>query len=177
MKNVVRLLLVCLGAVVASCGVRQAEPQVEGCYTYEHGFEYDLHGDHFDVSETGSMCFYNDGSALDSACQVYVATLKEGGCVTYEFNYVSPSTWSLDSVDFHFAGIKEQFRMEVMSTTLNGCDSARADSLANAIVDVVHRGIGYQYKFHLDSLTHDKLQWSFTYADGHSDTWHFYRNK
>ena len=179
MKQNVRLLLLAfLSAVVAACGTKpEEEPRVEGLYTYEHGFEYNLSGNHFDVSETGTMWFSADGSALDSACQIYVATLKDGGRAIYEFNYVSPSRWSLDSVDFYFSGIKDQFRMEVMKTTLDGCDSARADSLARDIVNVVSNGIEYQYKFHLDSLTHDKLQWSFIYSDGHSDTWHFYRSK
>ena len=35
--------------------------------------------------------------------------------------------------------------------------------------------IDYEYKFHLDTLTAEKLQWSLTYPDGHSDTWKFYR--
>lgn len=28
---------------------------------------------------------------------------------------------------------------------------------------------------HLDTLTAHKLQWSFLYRDGHTDTWEFYR--
>lgn len=178
MKQGLRLLLLaCVCATVAACGTRKEEPRVEGLYCYEHGFEYDLRGDHFDVSETGTISFAPDGSALDSACQTYVATLKEGGRAIFEFNYVSPSLWSLDSVDFRFSGVKDRFRMEVMKTTLDGCDSVRAADLAAAIVNVVGNGIDYQYVFHLDSLTHDKLQWSYNYADGHSDTWHFYRCK
>ena len=47
--------------------------------------------------------------------------------------------------------------------------------LAQKIVDVVGGSIDYEYKFHLDTLTTDLLQWSFTYRDGHSDTWKFYR--
>ena len=37
--------------------------------------------------------------------------------------------------------------------------------------------IDYEYKFRLDTLTTDLLQWSFTYRDGHSDTWEFYKVK
>ena len=151
-------------------------PQVEGHYTYEHAFNYDLLNSHLDVHETGTMDFATDGSALDSARQVYTATMADGGTATYVFNYVSPSRWHLDSTDFHFAGIQESFRMELMETTTEGCDSTRAAELAQEIIKVVSGSSDYEYKFHLDTLTNEKLQWSFTYRDGHSDTWEFYRN-
>lgn len=150
-------------------------PQVEGHYDYAHAFSYDLNGDHFDVYETGTMDFAHDGSALDSARQVYVATLKEGGTATIVFNYVSPSRWHLDGEDFHFAGIKESFRMEVVDMKTNGCDSTRAAELAQEIIKVISGSCDYAYIFHLDLLTAKKMQWSFTYRDGHSDTWEFYR--
>ena len=168
-------------AVVAMTACRSGNktvesPQVEGHYTYEHAFNYDLMKSHLDVHETGTMDFASDDSALDSARQVYTATMEEGGTATYVFNYVSPSRWSLDSTDFHFAGIKENFRMELMETTTEGCDSTRAAELAQEIIKVVSGSIDYEYKFHLDSLTEKKMQWSFTYRDGHSDTWEFYRD-
>ena len=139
--------------------------QVEGHYTYQHAFEYDLQGNHFDVHETGTMDFYADGSALDSARQVYTVTRADGNTSTYVFNYVSPSRWRLEGHDFYFAGIKESFRME----------PDRNDELSQKIVKVVGSSIDYEYKFHLDLLTDNKLQWSFTYRDGHSDTWQFFR--
>ena len=46
---------------------------------------------------------------------------------------------------------------------------------AQETIKLVSGSIDYQYMFHLDTLTADKLQWSFTYRDGHSDTWEFYR--
>lgn len=150
-------------------------PQVEGHYDYAHAFSYDLHGDHFDVYETGTMDFAHDGNALDSARQVYVATLKDGGTATIVFNYVSPSRWQLEGEDFHFSGNKDGFRMEVADIKTKGCDSTRAAELAQEIVKVVGGSIDYEYKFHLDTLTTHKLQWSFTYRDGYSDTWEFYR--
>lgn len=151
---------------MVSCGTRNNEPQVDGHYTYEHAFSYDLKGNHFDVHETGTMDFYADGNALDSACQVYTVTRPEGDTVTYVFNYVSPSRWSLDGVDFCFSGVKESFRME----------PDIEDELSLEIVKVVSGSIDYQYKFHLDTLTADKMQWSYTYRDGHSDTWEFFRD-
>lgn len=158
-------MLLCCVALLAACGSKQAEPQVEGHYTYEHAFEYDLQGNHFDVHETGTMDFYADGSALDSAQQVYTVTRPEGDTATFVFNYISPSRWSLAGDTFYFAGIKESFKME----------PDKEDGLAQDIVKVVSGSIDYQYLFHLDSLTADKLQWSFTYRDGHSDTWVFRR--
>ena len=161
-------------------------PTLPGHYMYAHAFSYDLQGNHFDVHETGTMDFYADGSALDSARQVYIVTLKEGAKVRFEFNYISPSRWHLDGDDFYFSGIKEDFRMEVIRfssdrddedfyTDWPPCDRARAAELVKEIVETVGSSIDYEYKFHLDTLTAHKLQWSFLYRDGHTDTWEFYR--
>lgn len=160
-----KIMMVIAVSLLAACGTKTVEPTVEGHYTYEHAFEYDLQGNHFDVHETGTMDFHADGTALDSACQVYTVTRSEGDTVTYVFNYVSPSRWHLDGDTFYFAGIKESFRM------VPNVD----DELSQEIVKVVGGSIDYEYKFHLDSLTADKLQWSFIYRDGHSDTWRFFR--
>ena len=50
-----------------------------------------------------------------------------------------------------------------------------ATELTQKISDTYSRSIDYEYKFHIDTLTTEKLQWSFTYRDGHSDTWTFFR--
>ena len=191
-------------ALFVACGTKQEQPRVEGHYTYEHAFNYDYQGNHFDVSETGTMDFYADGSGLDSACQVYTVTRLEGDTVIYVFNYVSPSRWSLDADTFFFAGIKESFKMELVETAYSSTTAERrsptttqssarratgsplpnlreelnrkGEPLAQEIVKLVSGSIDYQYKFHLDTLTTDKLQWSFTYRDGHSDTWEFFRD-
>lgn len=169
MKKTVQFgLLAAVLLAVCACGARKGV-EVEGHYTYEHAFDYDMDGNHFDVHETGTMDFYADSTALDSARQVYVATLQDGGTATWVFNYVSPSRWHLEGDTFHFAGIKERFRMEVVE---GGDEEAE---LAQKIIDVYSRSIDYEYKFHLDALTENLLQWSFTYRDGHSDTWTFYR--
>ena len=153
----------------SSCTAQNtSSAQVPGHYTYEHAFNYDLKGAHLDVHETGTMDFHPDGTALDSARQVYIATLKNGKKVTYVFNYFSPSKWRLEGEDFYFAGIKDSFRMEVV-------EGESEAELAQEIIKVVGGSIDYEYKFHLDTLTDKKLQWSFTYRDGHSDTWEFYR--
>ena len=156
--------------VAASCCTAQntSSAQVPGHYTYEHAFNYDLKGTHLDVYETGTMDFHPDGTALDSARQVYTATLQDSSIVTWVFNYVSPSKWRLEGEDFFFAGIKETFRMEVV-------EGDKENELAQEIIKVISGSIDYEYKFHLDTLTDYKLQWSFIYRDGHSDTWKFYR--
>ena len=155
------LACMCVNAVAQSA-------QVKGHYTYEHAFDYDLNGAHLDVHETGTMEFHLDGTALDSARQVYTATFQDGSTATWVFNYVSPSKWRLEGEDFYFAGVKESFRMEVV-------DGEPEAELAQEIIKVVSGSIDYEYKFHLDTLTEKKLQWSFTYRDGHRDTWEFYR--
>lgn len=144
------------------------EPTVEGHYTYEHAFNYDMEGNHFDVSETGTMDFSVDGTALDSARQVYTVTLPDSSMVTWVYNYISPSVWRLEGDTLFFAGIKEGFRMEVIE---GECEL----ELAQKISGMYAGSIDYEYKFHLDTLAADLLQWSFTYRDGHSDTWTFHR--
>lgn len=47
--------------------------------------------------------------------------------------------------------------------------------LKQKIADTYKGSIDYEYKFHIDVLTADRLQWSFTYRNGHSDTWEFSR--
>ena len=165
MKNLFLLLAAAL--LLTACGTKGTTPQVEGLYTYAHAFNYDLHGTHLDVQETGTMDFRPDGTALDSARQMYVAILPEGDTQTFVFNYISPSRWQLEGDTLHFAGIKEAFRMTVIE--------GDASPLSQEIIQVVGGSIDYAYKFHLDSLTATKMQWSFTYRDGNSDSWEFYR--
>ena len=156
--------------VFCACTTPQKAPQVEGNYTYEHAFAYDMDGNHFDVHETGTMDFYADGTALDSARQVYSVSFADGTADTWIFNYISPSIWRLEGDDLYFAGVKEQFRMDLIEGT-------KETELAQKITQMYGNSIDYEYKFHIDTLTDEHLQWSFTYRDGHSDTWHFDRAK
>ncbi|MBQ1408385.1 MAG: hypothetical protein IIY87_01355 [Bacteroidales bacterium] len=163
-----KVLMYFVGVVaLVACGPAQKAPQVEGHYTYEHVFDYDMDGNHFDVSEVGTMDFYANGTALDSARQVYHATLADGDTTTWVYKYISPSRWHLNGDTLFFAGIKEDFRMEVVD--------GEATELTQKISDTYSRSIDYEYNFHIDTLTTEKLQWSFTYRDGHSDTWTFFR--
>lgn len=164
------LLAVVTACLLASCG----SSQVAGHYTYQHGWNYDVAEGHIDVHETGTMDFYTDGSALDSANQVYKVTLNEGGTVTWVFNYVSPSRWRVEGEDFYFAGDEDSFRMELLEVTTDGCGGER--ELAERVVKRVSSGISREVKFHLAKLTKKELVWSYTYPDGHTDTWEFYRD-
>ncbi len=170
MKKTEYLTLTVLLLVLSACSPRQPEPQVEGHYTYEHAFDYSMDGNHFDVNETGSMDFYADGTALDSARQVYSVTLPDSSTVTWVYNYISPSRWHREGDTLFFAGIKDSFRMEVT-------EGEEGLELAQKIIDRYSGGIDYEYKFHIDTLTAERLQWSFTYRDGHRDTWEFYRKQ
>ncbi len=51
-----------------------------------------------------------------------------------------------------------------------------ATDLARRIILNVGKGIARETKFHLDKLTPQELVWSYTYSDGHTDTWEFYRS-
>ena len=166
-KSTLAILAIML--VMSACSTQNATPQMEGHYTYEHGFDYDLDGCHFDVQETGTMDFLSDGTALDSARQVYTVMPQEGDTLTWVFNYISPSRWHLDGDTLFFAGIKDSFHMELIEGTDNEA------GLAQKIIGIYGGGIDYEYKFHLDTLTTDLLKWSFTYRDGHTDTWTFLR--
>jgi len=165
----IRIILLAGLFLLTACNHKAPAPQVTGFYTYEHSFNYDMEGNHFDVHETGIMDFYPDGTALDSARQVYDVTLQSGDTLTWVYNYISPSRWCLEGDTLYFAGNKEGFRMEVTE--------GEPTELALRIADLYRGGIDYEYHFHLDTLTADLLQWSFTYRDGHSDTWRFVRVK
>ena len=149
--------------------------RVVGHYTYEHGWSYSIKEGRITAYETGTMDFYPDGTALDSAQQFYVVNV--GGQVQYLFNYVSPSRWRVEGEDFYFAGIEESFRMEVveMNAGVYFFEPDRATELANTIIGNVRGGIAREVKFHLDKLTESELIWSYTYPDGHTNTWEFHR--
>ena len=68
-----------LGGCV-STKVANKAAEIEGHYAYEHSWSYDLDGWHISVHETGTMDFYDDGTALDYAVQVYEFTWLKSGC-------------------------------------------------------------------------------------------------
>ena len=151
------------------------EPTVVGHYKYQHAFEYSIDSNRIEVQEEGTMDFYEDGSALDSARQVYFITLPDSCHAKVVFDYVSPSRWQLEGDTLHFAGLKEKFRMEPTKTFVYMDHEVETYTLIAKIIKLVTGSIDYEYHFHLDSLTAEKMQWSFVYKDGHSDTWEFYR--
>lgn len=170
------LLLLATAFFAVSCNnTSKTEPQVEGHYTYQHGWNYDIDEGNIDVHETGTMDFYKDSTALDSARQVYKVTFNDGSKATWVFNYVSPSLWLVDGEDFYFAGVEETFRMELVESTCEDCNEELSKELAQKTVEGVSGGIAREIKFHLASLTEKELVWSYTYSDGHTDTWEFYR--
>lgn len=171
MKRVLfTILSICL---LSSC----SKPKVEGHYIYEHGWNYDIKEGNIDVHETGTMDFYDNGCALDSARQVYKVIFNDGGEATWIFNYVSPSVWHVDGEDFYFAGIEESFRMELLENITAKCDKEKSAELAHKIIKNVSSSIARKTKFHFAELTQEKLMWSYTYSDGHTDTWTFYRQE
>ena len=173
--TVVLALSLAVLLLASCCGTRKASSKIPGHYTYQHGWSYDLKEGHIDVHETGTMDFNKDGTALDSARQVYVMTPADGGKVTWVFNYISPSRWRVEGDDFYFAGSYEGFRMELVETTLEDCDQGWADRQAHRIMKNVGSNIARETKFHIANLTAHEFVWSYTYNDGHTDTWEFYR--
>lgn len=174
MRNTFILLLFAIFAVSCSSS-QKTELQVEGHYTYQHGWNYDIEEGNIDVHETGTMDFYADSTALDSARQVYKVTFNDGGMATWVFNYVSPSIWRVDGEDFYFAGVEETFRMELIKFTNENCDEEKSMQLAQKTIEGVGNGIAREIKFHLDTLTDKELVWSYKHKDGNADKWEFYR--
>ena len=162
--------------VMGACQVAtKMQVPVEGHYTYQHSWNYDIKEGHISVQETGTMDFYQDGTAVDSARQVYVVTFKEGGKATLVYKYISPSRWHVNGEDFYFGGIAGRLRMEVVDKQLEGCDEIIVNEVANNIVKTSRSSVEQETKFHLDNLMIRMMKWSYTYPDGHTDTWVFYR--
>lgn len=165
-------ILLAIGLLTSCC-----RPKVEGHYVYQHGWNYDIKEGNIDVHETGTMDFYDNGCALDSARQVYKVRFNDGGEATWIFNYVSPSKWHVENEDFYFSGVEESFRMELMENITVNCDEEKSAELAQKIINNVSRGISRETKFHLAELSKEKLMWNFTYSNGNTDTWTFYRQE
>lgn len=165
-------ILLAIGLLTSCC-----RPKVEGHYTYQHGWNYDIKEGNIDVHETGTMDFYDNGCALDSARQVYKVRFNDGGEATWIFNYVSPSKWLVENEDFYFSGVEESFRMELMENITVNCDKEKSAALAQKIIINVSRGISRETKFHLAELSKEKLMWNYTYSNGNTDTWTFYRQE
>lgn len=166
------LILLAIGLLTSCC-----RPKVEGHYTYQHGWNYDIKEGNIDVHETGTMDFYDNGCALDSARQVYKVRFNDGGEATWIFNYVSPSKWHVENKDFYFSGVEESFRMELLENITVNCDKEKSAALAQKIIINVSRGISRETKFHLAELSKEKLMWNYTYSNGNTDTWTFYRQE
>ena len=89
-----RILIAIFSAcLMASC----TSPKVDGHYNYQHGWNYDIAEGHVDVHETGTMDFYPDGSALDSANQVYrvMPTASAWNCLRLKEMAVAKNASSL----------------------------------------------------------------------------------
>ncbi len=169
-------LALALLALLFSCGNAS---KVVGHYSYQHGWAYPMQEGYIVVHETGTMDFKSHGGALDSAQQVYKLLTPDSTQITWVFNYVSPSRWSLDGEDFYFSGIDTLFRMQLLSSTVEGnsqlYDSVWVSDFAQRVIRDITMGIGQNTKFHLDTLNNNMLKWGYTYPDGHSDTWVFFR--
>ena len=167
------------GCVTSKVDNKVAE--IEGHYKYEHGWSYDLDGNCVAVVQKGTMTFYNDGYALDFATQHYVITLQNGCKAMWTYHYFSPSNWRVEGDDFYFAGINPLFHLTKegrINFYDDSCDNAEirkiAGELEYRIRTSVMKNIGRETKFRYSKPTEKELVWSYTYPDGHTDTWEFY---
>ena len=81
-----------------------SQMQIEGRYSYEHRWSYDIDTAHLDVCETGFINFYEDGTALDEALHIFVITHNDGRKDTSNIRYSSPSRWRADDEHFYYFG-------------------------------------------------------------------------
>lgn len=175
-----------LGGCV-STKVANKAAEIEGHYAYEHSWSYDLDGWHISVHETGTMDFYDDGTALDYAVQVYEFTWLNSGCkASRPYFYFSPSRWRVEGDDFYFSGIKESsfitWWIPVAVGNVSSTDSCLSKEelkamrkLADRIFKNVMVNIDKETKFHYSKPSKKVLVWTYTYSDGHTDTWEFHR--
>lgn len=169
------------GILLAACG-NSNEKKVLGHYTYQHGWAYPVEEGWLNVHETGTMDFHAKGEALDSAQQVYTLSTLDSAKVTFVFRYVSPSRWRIEDTSFYFSGVEEVFRMELLSSDVEGPDSTLVkydslwrDSFARKTITQITGGVAHEVCFRLALLTDHELVWNYTYPDGHTDTWRFVR--
>lgn len=146
-------------------------PQVPGHYKYTHSWSYAVGSDSLFCSEKGTMDFNADGTALDHARQRYLLVRQDGSRVTWDFDYYSPSYWYLEDEDFYFSGDSTTFKMECVSKPSNNEDADWYYNYARQCADNVHLYIHRETKFNLAELSRHRLVWSYTYPDGHTDTW------
>ena len=169
-----------LGGCV-STKVANKAAEIEGHYKYEHTWCYDIDGNHVLADEEGTMTFYNDGYAIDYVRQSYVVTLQNGCKAYWTYWYFSPSNWRVEGDDFYFAGINSLFRLNKegrINFYEDSCDNAEIRKMAGELEDrirtSVRKKIGRETKFRYSKPTEKELVWSYTYPDGHTDTWEFY---
>lgn len=184
--------MLALGGCVSTQVANKAE-EIEGHYAYEHSWSYDLDGWHISVHETGTMDFYDDGTALDYAVQVYEFTWLKSGCkASRQYLYFSPSRWRVEGDDFYFSGIKESSfitRIPPVKLSWSVCNVVRVRDISclsgeelktmrkleNRIFKNVMVNIYKETKFHYSKPSKKVLVWTYTYSDGHTDTWEFRR--
>ena len=155
--------------------------EVPGYYDYTHSWKYAMGDDSIFCTEKGTMEFWADGTALDHAQQQRVLVRPDGTWVSWDFDYYSPSLWKVDGNDFYFSGDSLTFKMTLLSPDF--AERNRQSMVtpewyreyAQKIITSVHRSIGHNTKFNLDALTDCLLRWTYTYRDGHTDSWEFYR--
>lgn len=160
--------------------------QAVGHYTYSHGWAYNVQEGKIQVSETGTMDFYPDGSVTDSALQHYVLLRPDGSKINIDFDYLSPSYWQQEGNVMKFWGDSSRFFMAPVKVTVDYpatvADSVRkadrrwAYDFAWKQTRTVRGSIHKPYNFQVTRLDNQAMDFSYTYSDGHSDSWHFVRD-
>lgn len=179
MKHISTIVLAVF--LTLSLSIYSQNEQIEGHYKYEHTWCYDIDGNHVLAYEEGTMTFYNDGYAIDCAIQSYHVTLQNGCKAMWTYHYFSPSNWRVEGDDFYFAGINPLFHLTKEGRIRfydDSCDNAEIRKTAGLLEDRIRtsvmKNIGHETKFRYSKPTEKELVWSYTYPDGHTDTWEFY---
>lgn len=178
--GIVKRCLGMLGLLLCVVGksVAQTPTNIDN-YTYQHSWNYAVGQDSMFCSEDGTMDFFENGTALDHALQRYELHRVDGSRVVWYFDYYSPSFWRLDGDNFYFRGEEQTFSMTLLSDTnaAKGLAPAEYKEYAQRIIANVSRSIGHETCFKVADLSDCRLVWSYTYSDGHTDTWEFVRKR
>lgn len=182
------ILLAIFSAIQGQVTVPEQQ-HIPGRYEYTHSWDYaapDSNGT-IHCDETGVLWFYGNGTFADTAFQTHTLHLKEPvrevldrpspdtiAIDTYQFHfhYICPGSWRVDNGKFLFSEHAEGFDMVL----LNESTSKWVVGYSNAIEKHSLPNSSRWFTFDIERLDEEWFIWTYTYPDGHKDSWEMKRS-